>query len=155
MNRSSVWWLSVGRGLALLTLVGGGLVVHAGPQTATDCRAAEPVPWQAVAPGVWVWLPPGAGDVSPANAGHVEPSSVVISGREAMVIDPGPSHRHGLRLRQSIACRFKASVRWIVNTHAHSENVLANSAFADLAANGRVDILATARQRRQNPCVHG
>lgn len=147
MNRSSVWWRSVGRGLALLTLVGGGLVAHAGPQTAADCRAAEPVPWQAVAPGVWVWLPPGAGDVSPANAGHVVPTSVVLGGRDALVIDPGPSHRHGLRLRQSIECRFKARVRWIVNTHAHSENVLANSAFADLAANGRVNILATAATR--------
>lgn len=147
MSRSSVWWRSAGRGLTLLILAGFCLVTRAGPPTAADCRAAEPVPWQAVAPGVWVWQPPGAGDVTAANAGHVVPTSVVIGGREAMVIDPGPSNRHGQRLRRSIECRFKASVRWIVNTHAHSENVLANSAFADLAAAGRLDILATAATR--------
>ncbi|MGS5088088.1 MBL fold metallo-hydrolase [Hydrogenophaga sp. A37] len=146
MSGLSTGWRTAGRGLALLALVFGAVAARAAP-TAADCRALEPVPWQAVAPGVWVWLPPGAGDVSAANAGHVVPTSVVLGGREAMVIDPGPSQRHGLRLRRSIECRFKARVRWIVNTHAHSENVLANSAFADLVADGRVDIFATAATR--------
>jgi glyoxylase-like metal-dependent hydrolase (beta-lactamase superfamily II) len=147
MSGSSTWWRAAVRSLAVLVMAGSGAMAHATASTAADCRAVEPVPWQAVAPGVWVWLPPGTGDVSPANAGHVVPTSVVLGGREAMVIDPGPSHRHGLRLRQSIECRFKARVRWIVNTHAHSENVLANSAFEDLVAGGRLDILATAATR--------
>ena len=146
MNRSPVCWRAAARCLALVAMVFVSFAAQARP-SAADCRLAEPVPWQAVAPGVWVWLPPGAGDVSPANAGHVVPTSVVLDGRDAMVIDPGPSHRHGLRLRRSIECRFQARVRWLVNTHAHSENVLANSAFADLAAAGRLDILATAATR--------
>lgn len=110
---------------------------------AQDCRALEPVPWRAVVPGVWVWLPPDGGDVSNSNAGHVVPTSVVIAGREALVVDPGPSQRHGERLRRSLACRFGAQVRVLVNTHAHSENVLANSAFASDVLAGRVQVVAS------------
>jgi glyoxylase-like metal-dependent hydrolase (beta-lactamase superfamily II) len=116
-------------------------------RAAPDCRGLVPVPWRAVVPGVWVWLPPDGGDVSAANAGHVVPTSVVIAGREALVIDPGPSQAHGERLRRSLACRFGARVRSIVNTHAHSENVLANSAFADAVAAGRTEIVASAPTR--------
>lgn len=114
---------------------------------ATDCDGLESVPWRAVAPGAWVWLPPDGGDVSADNAGHVVPTSALVSGRQALVIDPGPSHVHGERVRRSLACRFGAQVRWIVNTHAHSENVLANSAFAADVAAGRTQILATAPTR--------
>lgn len=114
---------------------------------ASDCRSLEPVPWRAVEPGVWVWLPPDRGDVSPSNGGHVMPVSALIAGRQAMVIDPGPSQAHGQRLRASLACRFGARVRWIVNTHAHSENTLANSAFADDIAAGRVEVLASGPTR--------
>jgi glyoxylase-like metal-dependent hydrolase (beta-lactamase superfamily II) len=124
-----------------------GLLVAPWVRAAPDCRALEPVPWRAVVPGVWVWLPPDGGDVSATNAGHVVPTSVVISGREALVIDPGPSQAHGERLRRSLACRFGARVRTIVNTHAHSENVLANSAFADEVAAGRTEIVASGPTR--------
>lgn len=124
-----------------------GLLSAPWVRAAPDCRTLEPVPWRAVVPGVWVWLPPDGGDVSLANAGHVVPTSVVIAGREALVIDPGPSQAHGERLRRSLACRFGARVRTIVNSHAHSENVLANSAFADGVAAGRVEILASAPTR--------
>jgi glyoxylase-like metal-dependent hydrolase (beta-lactamase superfamily II) len=114
---------------------------------AADCRSGDAVPWRALAPGAWIWLPPDGGDVSQANGGHVVPTSVLVAGRQALVIDPGPSHRHGERLRRSLACRFGAQVRWIVNTHAHSENVLANSAFASDVAAGRTQILASAPTR--------
>ena len=112
-----------------------------------DCRVVEAVPWQRVASGIWVWPAAENAEVSPANAGHVLPTSVVVSRGEAMVIDPGPSHRHGLRVRESLACRFKARVRWVVNTHAHAENVMANSAFADLLEAGQLEILASAATR--------
>lgn len=130
------------RALTALLLGQAGLVL-----AATDCDGLEPVPWRAVAPGAWVWLPPDGGDVSADNAGHVVTTSALVSGRQALVIDPGPSHLHGERVRRSLACRFGAQVRWIVNTHAHSENVLANSAFAADVAAGRTQILATAATR--------
>jgi glyoxylase-like metal-dependent hydrolase (beta-lactamase superfamily II) len=141
MSAVLIHWL-----VALLSL--GGFVVPvlaAGPST--DCQAVEAVPWQPVAPGIWVWPAAENGEVSPANAGHVLPTSVVVSRGEALVIDPGPSHRHGLRVRASLACRFKAQVHWVVNTHAHAENVMANSAFADLLEAGQLDVLASAATR--------
>lgn len=123
-----------------------------------DCNAASAVPWQAVVPGVWVWQPDAQADVSAANAGHVVPTSVVVSGADALVIDPGPSHRHGLRVRDSLACRFGAQVRVVVNTHAHAENVLANSAFAPLLAAGQLEIVSnegtrSAMQQRCPACL--
>ena len=126
----------------------GGFVAPAlanGPSP--DCQAFDAVPWQAVAPGIWVWPAAENGEVAPANAGHVLPTSVVVSRGEALVIDPGPSHRHGHRVRASLACRFKARVRGVVNTHAHAENVMANSAFADLLDAGQLEILASAATR--------
>lgn len=128
-------------------LAAGWLAWSAALWAAPDCAGLAPVPWRPVAPGAWVWLPPDGGDVSEANGGHVVLTSVLLSGRSALVIDPGPSQIHGERLRRSLACRFGARVRWIVNTHAHSENVLANSAFAADVAAGRTQILATAATR--------
>jgi glyoxylase-like metal-dependent hydrolase (beta-lactamase superfamily II) len=130
------------------------------PVQATDCSAALAVPWQALAPGVWVWLPEAPGEVSVLNSGHVAPTTALVAGAEALVIDPGPSQRHGARVRQSLACRFQAEVRWIVNTHAHAENVLANAAFADWAVAGRLSIAASeptraAMQQRCPACLAG
>jgi len=127
-------------GSVLLCLAVAG---HARPACQTD----DAVPWQRVAPGVWVWHPVAPGEVSAANAGHVVPTSVVIDRGQALLIDPGPSQRHGERVRASLACHFGAQLRWIVNTHAHAENVLANSAFADLLASGQVQVLASAATR--------
>lgn len=107
----------------------------------------DDVPWQPVAPGVWAWNPAVEAEIAPANAGHVVPTSVVVHGRQALLIDPGPSRAHGERVRRSLACRFGAQVRWVVNTHAHAENVLGNAAFADRVATGRTQILANAATR--------
>ena len=136
------------RWLIALLCFGGFMVPSHAAGPSTDCQAADAVPWQPVAPGIWVWPAAENGEVSPANAGHVLPTSVVVNRGEALVIDPGPSHRHGLRVRASLACRFKARVRWLVNTHAHAENVMANSAFADLLEAGQLEILASAATRR-------
>ncbi|MGI9218164.1 MAG: MBL fold metallo-hydrolase [Hydrogenophaga sp.] len=130
---------------AVCALVCGWLAGVASVQAAPRC--ADDVPWQRVAAGVWHWSPAVEAEIGYANAGHVLPTSVVLHGAQALLIDPGPSHAHGQRLRRSLACRFGAQVRWIVNTHAHAENVLGNSAFADQVADGTVQILATAATR--------
>jgi glyoxylase-like metal-dependent hydrolase (beta-lactamase superfamily II) len=131
----------------LLGLWLGACTGAAGPDDrgASDpfCTAHEPVAWQPVAPSVWVWLPLAESDVAKDNAGHVAPTAVVIDGGEALVVDPGPSHRHGMRVRGSLHCQFGARVTWVINTHAHAETVLANSAFADLQASGRLRIGAS------------
>lgn len=142
-------WLA---GAGLLGLSSAALAGEGAPPAA--CGAAAEVPWQAVAPGVWVWAPAQAADISAENAGHVALTTALVDGTEALVIDPGPSHAHAWRVRQSLACRFQATVRGVVNTHAHAENVLGNSAFADLAAASALPIMATAatREAMQQRC---
>jgi glyoxylase-like metal-dependent hydrolase (beta-lactamase superfamily II) len=103
-------------------------------------------------------LPERLEEISPENQGHVLPISAVIDAGEALVVDPGPSHQHGLRIKVSLACQFGARVRWVVNTHAHAESVLGNSAFAELQGLGLLDIAATAgtreaMQRRCEQCL--
>ena len=124
-----------------------------------DCAEAIPVDWRAVAPGVWAWLPERLGEISRDNQGHVLPISAVVDAGEALVVvDPGPSHKQGMRVRSSLACQFGAQVRWVVNTHAHAEGVLGNSAFADMQALDLLDIAATsatrdAMRRRCEQCL--
>lgn len=125
-------------------------VCLAWPAAATPpsgCPPQADVPWQRLVPGVWVWPPVAPAEVSVRNGGHVAPTTALVAGAEAWVIDPGPSLQHGLRVRQSLACRFGATVRGIINTHAHAENVLANAAFADLQATGALTIAANAPTR--------
>lgn len=114
---------------ALLCLLAAS--AHAGRSAVPGCDRVEPVPWRSLAPGVWVWE--GANEeVSALNGGHVAPTTLVVDAGEALVIDPGPSLRHGQRVRASVGCRFGARVVAVIDTHAHAENVLANAAFADL-----------------------
>ncbi len=144
--------MTMRRALAILWLLAWAPVLQAAG--GGDCPRVPAVPWQSVVPGVWVWSPPDGGDVSAANGGHVGATSVLIAGRQALVVDPGPSQRHGEWLRRSLACRFGARVRWIVNTHAHADSVLANSAFAEDVAAGRAEILSNAptREAMQRRC---
>ena len=114
--------------------------------------------WRNIAPGAWVWSPQGQGDISPRNRGHVRATSVIVHQGEAMVIDPGPSHQHGERTLAWVRCRLKSNVKWVINTHAHAENVLGNSAFSHLQRRGRLDIGASAAtfaamQRRCEQCL--
>ena len=136
MNRMAVW-----RVVCLASVCGllgqwWGVVAatsapHA-PAAPVACDAADAaVPWRQVAPSVWVWSPPQVADVEAANAGFVMPVSALVDGQRAWVIDPGPSYLHGRRVRSSLRCHTGAEVVGVVNTHAHSENVLGNAAFAD------------------------
>lgn len=113
------------------------------------CTAGRrlPPPWRRLASGVWIWPPPAEADVSPANGGHVAPVTLLVSRGEAMVIDPGPSLRHGQAVRRAASCLGRVRVRWVVNTHAHADTVLANAAWADEVARGEVQVLANAGTR--------
>lgn len=130
-------------GLGLCAVVGlaACAVAPRGPSCAAG-RDSEAVPWQALAPGVWVW-PGSVAEIELANRGHVAPTTVLVAGGEAGVIDPGPSLQHGLRVRHAVVCQFRARVRWVVNTHAHAENVLANGAFDADVYSGQAAIVST------------
>lgn len=140
MNSQTIWrWLGKAALCCLLGQVasaGAGVGAGAGaPVGQAACDAADAaVPWQQVAAGVWVWSPPAVADVAAANAGFVMPVSALVDGTRALVIDPGPSWLHGMRVRSSLRCQTGANVFAVVNTHAHAENVLGNAAFADAKA---------------------
>ncbi|OCS44312.1 MBL fold metallo-hydrolase [Ralstonia pickettii] len=95
-------------------------------------------------------------EASRANAGEVVPTLVHTTGNGVLVVDPGPHARWGHQLIASIRHITAEPVRWVVNTHAHPEHVLANAAFAQLQP--RPAFLASAsttdlmRQRCQ-PCL--
>jgi glyoxylase-like metal-dependent hydrolase (beta-lactamase superfamily II) len=129
------------RWVCVAALAVAGLWPAGGWAGGAHCPA---VPWQRLAPGIWVWAPERVHDVSAANGGFVAPVTAVIDRNEALLIDPGPSRAHGLRVRQSLRCRFGARVTAIVNTHAHAEHVLANSAFVSERSRGSVRIWAAA-----------
>ncbi len=149
MTQETTWRLpwSLTRGMASLALAliaARGLAQPADVLSHACFPKEQDVPWQALGPGVWAWLPVREADIDRGNAGHVAPTVAVIDRGEALLIDPGPHHLHGLRVRKSLRCRFGVRPVWIVNTHAHAENVLANSAFADLQRQGKLRIAASA-----------
>lgn len=67
-----------------------------------------------------------------ANAGEVVPTLVHVTGNGVLVVDPGPHAAWGDRLVAAIRHMTAEPIRWVVNTHAHPEHVLANTAFARL-----------------------
>ena len=105
------------RALALFALLAAG-----------TGASAEPLPVSEVAPGVFVHQ--GAheefgdgyhGDI--ANIGFV-------IGKEAIaVIDSGGSFRVGRSLREAIRARSSLPIRYVINTHVHSDHIFGNAAF--------------------------
>ena len=111
------------------------LAWHAVSQGAA-CDAQNPLALERVLPGVSVvhglWPSVHAG-----RAAHAATTVVLGEGAEVTVVDPGPTRQAGQALKRTLKCRRQARVVALINTHAHAEQVLANSAF-------RVSVAATA-----------
>ncbi len=96
-----------------------------------SCPPASAVRWQAIVPGVWIW-PGAAQEIGPGNRGQVA-SQILIrdgDGDGATLIDPGPSLAHGRLVRESARCALGLTIKRVLDSHAHAENVLGNAAFA-------------------------
>ena len=113
--------------LAALCLWTVSLPVAAHADTAPVKSTACPplaVNMQPVAPGVWLKpAQPGAA------SGWTEPTVVWADARQVWVLDPGPHRCAGLALRQWLARHVPGRSVQLINSHAHPENVLANSAW--------------------------
>lgn len=79
---------------------------------------------QPIAPGLWQ----RAADPGAAH-GWTEPTLVAVDARQLWVIDPGPHRCAGLALRRELARRWPGRAQQLINSHAHPDNVLANSAW--------------------------
>ena len=108
------------------------------------CFAQAPIRLEPkeVATGIFVVMGAG-GDPGPENDGASVNVGFVIGPRGVVVIDTGPHRRYGEALRAAIRRITPLPIRLVINTHAHSENVLGNASFA----RHRVPILATERTR--------
>lgn len=87
--------------------------------------APGPAALSPLAPGIY------AGAVDDGGP-SLSPSLVAIGRDGVLVIDPGPNLRHGRRLIAAIRRLTALPVRWVVNSHPHPRQVLANAAFAEL-----------------------
>ena len=108
--------------MMLATLINPALTVSAAPACVTLLRLQD---------GLYAARATNA-EASRANAGEVVPTLVHVTGNGVLVVDPGPHARWGNRLIAAIRHITAEPIRWVVNTHAHPEHVLANAAFAQL-----------------------
>lgn len=102
-----------------------------------DCPARHDRHWQGIAAGVWAW-PGAAEDINPANRGHVTTQILIAAGRNATLIDPGPSLEHGREVIRSAHCELGLTIDRVLDSHAHAENVLGNAAFVSEPGLGTV-----------------
>ncbi len=114
-------WDVIRWALALLLGVWGGPA-----QTAPHACSLQQIPLEAVLPGIRVvhgeWS-------TKAGQGRAATTVVLGQGRQVAVVDPGPTRQVGRALQSALQCQ-QERVTGLINTHAHAEQVLANSAFA-------------------------
>jgi glyoxylase-like metal-dependent hydrolase (beta-lactamase superfamily II) len=73
-----------------------------------------------------LWLRPAPVQ---ASDGWTEPTLVWVNAHTLWVLDPGPHRCAGQALRRELQQRWPGRLQQLINTHAHPENVLANSAW--------------------------
>ncbi len=96
---------------------------------APDSAAVTPLPMTELAPGVFVQF--GAiEDWLPSNGGNVANIGFVVGRRCVAVVDTGGTPMVGRRLRAAIERQTPLPVCYVINTHAHPDHVLGDSAFA-------------------------
>lgn len=99
---------------------------------------AESLPVQQVARDLYV-IPGAIGEASASNRGRVVNTGFIVARDGVIVIDSGANQRHGEAILAAVARITRKPVKLLINTHAHPQNVLGNSAFADRG----IPILAT------------
>lgn len=123
-----------GERLALWILVGLHALAWPAWAARPGCESGQVLALQAVLPGVAVvhghWPAADNMDAAPAHLDRMATTVVLGQGRERAVVDPGPTWRVGHALQKTLQCGQRARVTALINTHAHAEQVLANSAFS-------------------------
>jgi glyoxylase-like metal-dependent hydrolase (beta-lactamase superfamily II) len=90
------------------------------------CWACPPVQVGLVQVADDLWLRPA---LARAPDGWTEPTLVWVNAHQLWIVDPGPHRCAGAALRRDLLQRWPGRTHQIINTHAHPQNVLANSAW--------------------------
>jgi len=129
--------------VALVALLVATSVQAVSPAAASACPALE-VNLQHVQDGLWLRAAqPGAA------SGWTEPTLVWVDARTLWIADPGPHRCAGLALRRELQARWPGRAQRLLNSHAHPDNVLANSAWP---VGTPIYALAGVRQQMQQRC---
>ncbi len=107
--------------LALIMLFGSAVVAADGPP------APEPIRL-----GARVFALVGLEELPDSrNQGLIGNSTLIVGDKGAVLVDSGFTHEIGLRLRQAAAAITPKPITHVVNTHAHGDHFLGNTAFPE------------------------
>lgn len=127
---------SLARGLRRLLLAA---VCGLGAAASLAAAEAESPPVQRIAEDVYV-IAGAIGEASASNRGRVVNTGFIVARDGVIVIDSGANHNHGEAILAAVARITPKPVKLLINTHAHPQNVLGNSVFAERG----IPILASA-----------
>jgi len=113
---------------------------------------ALPLPvLEPVAPQVWR-VAAAEGESSPDNGGVVTESVLVLDGDRAWLVGSGPTPSHGKALACAVETTLGRKVTDVINTRAHPELAMGNTAFAS-ARVWALDDVARAMDKRCRDCL--